>query len=132
MEHHRGLAKFMPYLCWLTLFFVISSVALPGTNNFVGELLILFGLYGQHPWLTGVLGLTIILSVIYMLRWMQKVYFGSPSIYEHNWKDIQLKQLAIALPLIILILWIGIYPNSILKRIAPTTEKNIAFAVQEE
>src|SRR5207248_6492119 len=46
-----GMAKFLPQLCWLTFIFVLSSVALPGTNDFVGEVLILFGLFGHHPWL---------------------------------------------------------------------------------
>lgn len=117
MDLGGGLAKFMPRLCWLTLFFVLSSVALPGTNNFVGELLILFGVYGQSPWLALALGLTVILSVIYMLRFMQKVYFGLPRDHQPTFVDINFKQLAIALPLIIIILWIGIYPGPVLKLI---------------
>lgn len=120
---YSGLAKFMPKLCWLTLIFVLSSVALPGTNNFVGELLILFGLYGQNPWITALLGLTIIISVMYMLRWMQKVYFENPSAFQHSWVDIKGKELAIALPLIALIFWIGIYPQPVLTQIVPATEK---------
>lgn len=112
-----GLAKYMPQLCWLTLFFVLSSVALPGTNNFIGELLILFGLFGQNPWQTAVLGLTVILSVIYMLRWMQKVYFQEPSDFQETWTDIERRELLSALPLIAAILWIGIYPAPLLQQI---------------
>jgi NADH-quinone oxidoreductase subunit M len=125
LSSYSGLAKFMPYLCWLTLLFVLSSVALPGTNNFIGELLILLGLYGKSPWLTAILGLTVILSVIYMLRWMQTVYFEQPSPFQHTWTDIKLKELAIALPLVALIFWIGIYPGPILKQLMPVAEKNI-------
>lgn len=120
-----GLAKFMPYLCWVTLFFVLSSVALPGTNNFIGELLILFGLFGTHPWLTGFLGMTVILSVIYMLRWMQKVYFEAPSFFQDSWVDIKSREFAIAIPLIALILWIGFYPAPILQQTGAAAE-NIA------
>ena len=127
-----GMAKFLPQLCWLTLVFVLSTVALPGTNNFIGELLILFALFGHHPWLTAILGLTVILSVIYMLRWMQNVYFEAPSSYQNSWVDIKGKELAIALPLVALIFWIGIYPAPILKQIAPATEKNHAVAKLEE
>lgn len=110
-----GLAKYLPHLCWLTLFFVLSSVALPGMNNFVGELMIFFGLFGQNFWLASFLGLTIILSVMYMLRWMQKVYFEEPSSIQSGLVDIKGKELWIALPLMLLILWIGIYPSPILK-----------------
>lgn len=127
-----GLAKFLPQLCWLTLFFVLAAVALPGTNNFVGELLILFGLFGQHPWLTAFLGLTVILSVMYMLRWMQKVYFEAPTFFQDSWVDIKGKELAIALPLVALILWIGIYPSPVLKQIQQQeSEKTVTLSTKE-
>lgn len=123
IDQVSGLAHFMPKLCWLTLFFVLSSVALPGTNNFIGELFILFGLFGQNPWLTAFLGLTVILSVMYMLRWMQKVYFESPHPFQPAWTDISQKELAISLPLAALILWIGIYPSPLLEQIQHSLTK---------
>jgi NADH-quinone oxidoreductase subunit M len=132
MGPYSGLAKFMPKLCWLTLVFVLSSVALPGTNNFIGELLILFGLYGQHPWLAALLGLTVILSVMYMLRWMQKVYFETPSSFQHQWVDIKGKELAVAFPLIALIFWMGIYPAPVLQQIIPTAEKDHLLSMEEQ
>lgn len=120
-----GFAKYMPQLCWLTLIFVLSSVALPSTNNFVGELLIFFGLFKLNPWLAAFLGLTIIFSVIYMLRWMQKVYFGPASPLQEGWIDIRVKELLIALPLVFLVFWIGLYPAPVLKQ-AEAAVKNIA------
>lgn len=126
-----GVAKYLPHLCWLTLFFVLSSVALPGMNNFVGELMIFFGLFGPHPWLTALVGLTVILSVIYMLRWMQKIYFEAPHYSDSAGKDIGAKQLAIALPLVFLVLWIGIYPSPILKMITiPTNAGNVVAEME--
>lgn len=122
-----GLCQFLPHLCWLTLFFVLSSVALPGTNNFVGELMILFGLFRDNPWKAAILALTVILSVIYMLRWMQKVYFEAPSFFQESWVDIRGKEIAQALPLVALILWIGIYPAPVLNLIKPATDKIIAI-----
>lgn len=129
---YTGLAKFFPKLCWLTLFFVLSSVALPGSNNFVGELMILFGLFGKNPWLAAVLALTVILSVIYMLRWMQKVYFGIPCHPQESWRDISAKHIAIALPLIALILWIGIYPSPVLDQIKPAVDNILPVAKVEQ
>lgn len=117
MHRVGGLAAYWPALCWLSLCFVLSSVALPGTNNFIGELMILFGLFGQSPWLAAVLGLSVILSVIYMLRYMQKIYFGSPVNAQHPWQDIGVKELLVAAPLIALILWIGLYPAPVLDQI---------------
>jgi NADH-quinone oxidoreductase subunit M len=133
INQFSGLAKYLPNLCWLTLFFVVSNVAVPATNNFIGELMILLGLFQENPWLAGLLGLSIILSVIYMLRWMQKVYFGTPPIFLNiSWIDIQWKQFAIALPLVALILWVGIYPTPILKIIAPASENIAAVAILED
>lgn len=128
MNRASGLAKFMPHLCWLTLFFVLSAVALPGTNNFVGELMILLGLFGESPWLAGFLCLTVILSVVYMLRLMQKVYFEAPSFFQNSWVDIKGKELAMAMPLALLILWIGLYPAPVLNLIMPASENIIAIA----
>lgn len=113
----HGLAKFMPTLCWLTLFFVLSSIALPGLNNFIGEFLILFGLFEFNPWLAALLGVSTIFSLLYMLRWFQRLYFGPPGFYQNNWIDIRKEEVLIASPLIALILWIGIYPNPLLKLI---------------
>lgn len=127
-----GLAKYMPHLCWLTLFFVLASVALPGTNNFVGEIFIFYGLFGKSFWLTFILGLSIIFSVVYMLRFMQKIYFETPRPVEESWKDIKGKQFALALPLIVLTLWLGIYPTPVIKILEPAAEKISAIATLEE
>lgn len=113
-----GVAKFLPQLCWLTMIFVLSSVAIPGTNNFIGELLVLLGLFAQHPWLTALLGSTIILSVIYMLKWMQQLYFCHPvAPIDTLPSDIGRREFFIALPLLLFIFWIGIYPASVLKKV---------------
>lgn len=131
IEKASGLIKFLTKLGWLTVFFVLSSVALPSTNNFVGEIMILFGIFGYSPWLTAILGLSVILSVIYMLRWVQKMYFGPPSPFQNTWVDITGKEMSIAMPLVALILWIGIYPAPVLKPIEPAAKKTVA-AIQRE
>lgn len=131
MEGYSGLTKFIPHLSWLTLFFVLASVALPGTNNFIGELMILFGLFELNFWVAALLGLTVILSVVYMLRWMQKVYFGPPQTRVGQLNDIHAKEFVMALPLIILTLWIGLYPMTILNQIKPTTETKLSLGIDK-
>jgi NADH-quinone oxidoreductase subunit M len=113
-----GLAAYLPKLCWITLFFTLSSIALPGLNNFVGELMILLGLFQQERWLGALLATTVILSAIYMLRFIQGVYFGKAETQQGSWIDIRKEEELIALPLIGLIIWIGIYPGPILRLIA--------------
>jgi NADH-quinone oxidoreductase subunit M len=123
IDSAKGMAKSLPQLCWLTLFFVLSNVALPGMNNFVGELMILFGLFKENPWLAALLSLTVILSVLSMLRWMQKIYFREPEPLKASWIDIKAKEFMIAAPLIFLVLWMGIYPSPVLKQIQRVSSK---------
>lgn len=126
MDTVGGLAKPLPQLCWLTLVFVIASVAAPGTGGFVGELLILFGVFGQNPWLAAVLGLSVILSVVYMLHWMQSIYFGPLRAITPSWHDIRATEFAIAMPLVALILWVGIYPSPLLRPLQSAMTKSSA------
>lgn len=127
-----GLAHYFPHLCWLTIFFVLAAVALPGTNNFVGELLILYGLFVTSPWITAFLGLSIVLSVLYMLRWIQQVYFGASTKIASTYGDIRRTEFFIAIPLAALILWVGIYPKPFLKEMQPAVKKIEPVALLEE
>lgn len=113
----KGMMKFLPRLGWLTLFFVLSSVALPGTNSFIGELLILLGAIKYNFWLAAILVLSVILSVVYMLRFMQKVYFEEPTFFRDRWIDIGLKEYLVVIPLIFLVLWVGLYPAPLIKQL---------------
>lgn len=121
LDAAKGLAKYMPSLCWITLFFVLSSVALPGLNSFVGEVLILYGVFGVSAWLAAILGLTVILSVVYMLRFMHSIYFEVASPFQKSFIDIKPKEVMLLIPLMGLILWLGIYPMPALKQIEPAT-----------
>lgn len=112
-----GLAKYFPRLCWFSIFFILSAIALPGLNGFVSEVLILFGIFTQNPWKAAVLGLTVIFSVIYMLRWIHSTYFQTPSAQQKSWTDLQYREILVAIPLIVLVFWIGIYPAPILRSI---------------
>lgn len=117
----KGLAKYMPSLCWITLFFVLSSIALPGLNSFVGEVLILYGVFGANVWSAAILGLTVILSVVYMLRFMHSIYFEVASPFQKSFVDIKPKEVMLLIPLMGLILWLGIYPMPALKQIETAT-----------
>lgn len=122
-----GLAHYMPKLCWLTLFFVMSAVALPGLNNFISEVMVLYGVFQQSMWLSATLGLTVIFSILYMLRWIHTIYFNEPTRYHTGYKDIKVKELCIAMPLIGLILWLGIYPAPALSQVVPAAQKLTTF-----
>jgi len=121
-----GLAAYMPRLCWLTLFFVLSAVALPGLNNFVSEIMVLYGLFVKNWWLCSILTLTMIFSILYMLRWMQGIYFEKYSC-DRVLVDIRAKEIIYSLPLIAIIFWLGMYPGPALKKIEPAAKKLSTF-----
>lgn len=119
MFNASGLAKYMPKLCWLTFIFVLASIALPSTNNFIGELLILFALFSKNFYLAAILAISVILSAVYMLRFMQKVYFEKPSSLDESWVDLSYKEIFAALPLVFLIFLLGINPSVVLDQLKP-------------
>lgn len=120
---YQGVMQFMPHLSWVTFIFILSSIALPTTNTFVGEWLILLGLYDQSPILAAIAGLTVILSPMYMLFLMQRLYLGPSHSFQHTWRDMNYREWSVALPLIILIFGLGIYPKPALQLIAQQIEK---------
>jgi NADH-quinone oxidoreductase subunit M len=132
MGQVHGVATYMPKLCWITLAFAMAAVSLPSTSNFVGELLILSALFKKDMFLTALLTLSVILSAVYMLRWMQKVFFEEPSPRHENWTDINFKEIAVICPLLLLVFWIGLYPNVLWQQINMAPTKPSSLALNEE
>ena len=106
-----GIATKAPRLAIFFLIILLGSVALPLTNGFVGEFLLLLGIFGQHPVFAAVAGLTIILSAVYMLRMYQRVMFGSTNEITEKITDLSWTEMAALIPLVVMIFWIGIYPS---------------------
>ncbi len=117
-----GLATSMPL--YSTCFFIMlfSSIALPGTNGFIGEFLILLGSYQTHPILTTVATSGVIFAAIYMLWMAQRVFLGKVTPKNQNIADLSLREGVVLLPIIVLIFWIGFAPGFLLDKINPTTE----------
>ncbi len=120
MDEFGGLWKIMPIYGALTLIVALSSMGLPGLNGFVGEFTILLGSWGAGVpdgsygsyWYTILAALGIILAAVYILYMFQKLFLG-PVTKEENKSllDINWREIVTLLPLIILIFWIGLYPN---------------------
>ncbi|MEN3002133.1 MAG: NADH-quinone oxidoreductase subunit M [Armatimonadota bacterium] len=120
-----GLKAQMPRFAALFLIVMLASVALPGTNGFIGEFLCLLGAYqaahlGQVATLWVVLGATgTILSVVYMLWMFQRVFYGPVPERRRPVRDLTPAELALVLPLIVLIFWIGLRPISFTQPLEP-------------
>jgi NADH-quinone oxidoreductase subunit M len=111
---YGGLATVMPVYAAFFMVFTLAAVGLPGTNGFVGEFLILVGgLTASKP--MGVLAATgIIIGAAYMLMLYQKVFFHSTNAKLTRLHDMDRRELLTLLPLLLLVLWIGVYPNAFL------------------
>jgi NADH-quinone oxidoreductase subunit M len=131
MADFGGIAKVMPVFTASFVIITFSSVAVPGTNGFIGEFLVLLGTFksGLHP-VFGVLATTgVILGAAYMLWMVQKVFFGSLTHRENQFlPDMNLREFATVAPFLVLVLVMGLQPQPFLDRIAPSTNRFIARA----
>jgi NADH-quinone oxidoreductase subunit M len=111
---YGGLATVMPIYAALFMVFTLAAVGLPGTNGFIGEFLILLGGFTANKW-AGVLACTgIIIGAGYMLWLYQRVFFMEVNNKVASLSDMGIRETITLIPLIVLIIWIGIYPNSFL------------------
>ena len=95
----------------------LSSVGLPGTNGFVGEFLVLLGSFGEYPWATVVAATGVIVAAMYLLRALQRIIYNKLDKPENEGlPDLSPRELAVLIPLIVCIFWIGLYPRPFLRR----------------
>ncbi|MDB5115423.1 MAG: nuoM [Mucilaginibacter sp.] len=117
-----GIAKSAPHFAIAFLIIVLGTVALPLTNGFIGEFLLLNSVYQFNIWLAAVAGLTIIFGAVYMLRMYKKVMQGETNELTAVFADIHGSE-KIALGIIcVLIIGMGIYPQPILHISAAAVE----------
>lgn len=98
---------------------ILGSVALPLTNGFVGEFMLLFGVYQYSTWLAVFAGLTIILGAVYMFRMYQKVVLGKPIMENMVFPDLFWNEKLVLITIGILIFVLGIFPKPILELTEP-------------
>jgi NADH-quinone oxidoreductase subunit M len=116
IDRYGGLAEVMPIFTGIFLVVTLGSIGLPGLNGFVGEFLILAGSWAGHPVAVVFAGLGIILSAVYMLWMVQRVFWGPIDITgNYALPDINLREIFVVAPLMVLIVWIGIHPNTFLE-----------------
>jgi NADH-quinone oxidoreductase subunit M len=117
MEDFGGLAKVMPIFATFLMIVTLASVAVPGTNGFVGEFMILVGVFKTYP-LFGVFAVSgMIFGATYMLWMYQRVMFGPVDKEENkNIPDLNLREIATMLPIAVLIFVMGIFPGYFMRK----------------
>lgn len=114
IEDLGGIAKSAPQLATVSLIIVFATIALPGTNGFIGEFLLLMGVYNFNIWAAAIAGLTIILGAVYMLRMYQNVMFGQTNSLTIGFTDIAGTEKLVLYIICILIIVLGVYPKPLL------------------
>jgi NADH-quinone oxidoreductase subunit M len=112
-----GLARVAPLLAAAFTITAFSSIGLPGLNGFVGEFLVLLGSFGRFPVATVIATTVVIFAAAYLLWAVQRVFFNPLSKPENERvPDLNLREVAVMVPLIAAMLWMGLYPQPILRR----------------
>jgi len=124
IARYGGVAKIMPAYALVFMLFTMASVALPGTAGFPGEFLVLVGAWAVNPWVALGAATGMVLGACYMLRLYRGVAFGRITRDElKRLLDLSPREYAVFSPLIVLTLWMGIYPQSFLSFFSATVSQ---------
>lgn len=119
-----GLAQSMPRFAVFFMIITLSSIGLPGLNGFVGEFLALQGTFIASPLFAALATSGVVLSAVYMLWMYQRVFLGRLSREENrDLEDLNNRELAILVPLVVMAIWMGVYSNSFLRPMDDSIQK---------
>ena len=143
IKDYGGLWKITPIFGTIMLIVSLSSMGLPGLNGFVGEFTILLGAWGAGQngvfywggvWFAAISALGVIMAAVYILYMFQKVFLGPQGEivdevkkHGHGIRDLNWREIATVVPLLIFIFWIGFYPAPFFDLMAPAVDKLVAM-----
>lgn len=118
MDRLGGLWATIPTLSGAGLFFALASMGLPGLGDFVGELLVLLGAYKGHLGLTIVAVIGVLASTFYALQFVQRAFHG-PNVNQWSVEDLLPREVFILAPMMVILIWLGLYPQPVLNTFRP-------------
>ena len=124
IKDYGGVARVVPLLATVFTVVALSSIGLPGLNGFVGEFLVLLGSFDRHPLATGLATTGVIFAAAYLLWALQRIFFNALDKPDNErMTDLNLRELAVLVPLLIGIVWLGLYPRPVLDRMEPAARR---------
>jgi NADH-quinone oxidoreductase subunit M len=121
---YGGIARVVPMFSAMLVFVTLSSIAVPGTNGFIGEFLVLIGAFRTYPVLSVIAASSVIIAAAYLLWAIQRILFNplDKPVNEHV-PDLNRRELLLMAPLLASIIWLGLYPAPVLRRMQPAAEQ---------
>ncbi len=127
IAEYGGLSKVMPVYATIFMIMTMSSIGLPGLNGFIGELLVLQGVYVVNKLWAALAASGIVLGAAYMLWLYQRTMFGKiDNPRNERLPDLNLREVATFVPLVVLAFWIGLYPSPVLRRLETSVDRVMA------
>jgi NADH-quinone oxidoreductase subunit M len=126
----RGLQNTAPVMAGVFTVVMLASIGLPGLNGFVGEFLILAGTFLTHRWWAVVATTGVVIAAIYLLWAYQQVFHGKQDDSAKPFSEITRQEGLVLAPLVLLIVFLGVYPTPVLERITPSVDALISHVAQ--
>lgn len=125
-----GIRNVAPVFATCFMIVVLASVALPTTNAFIGEFLLLYGAFKYNMWLALAAGLTVILGAVYMLRMYQRTMLGETNANTQFFADLSISEMIVFILIIISIFEIGLFPKPLMSMMQPSLENILNHALR--
>ena len=126
IESYGGIARVIPVFSAIFTVVALASIGLPGLNGFVGEFLVLLGSFARHPVATALATTGVIFAAAYLLWALQRIIFNPLDKDENrSLVDLSPRELAVLLPLLLGIIWMGLYPKPVLERMESSTQQYV-------
>jgi NADH-quinone oxidoreductase subunit M len=124
IEAYGGIARAVPLFSTILVIVSFSSIGVPGTNGFVGEFLVLLGAYRTYPVFAVIAATSVIIAAAYLLWAVQRILFNPLDKPENEHiPDLNRRELLLLAPLLACIVWLGVYPAPVLRRMQPAAEQ---------
>lgn len=129
IEDYGGIAKIVPFFSVAFMISTLSSAGLPGLNGFIGEFTILAASFKVYPILTIIGTSGVVLGAWYLLRLYGRVFYGELKHHhlKEHLKDMNLREMLVLLPMIILMFYLGVYPKPLFQSIEKSIEYHLEF-----
>jgi NADH-quinone oxidoreductase subunit M len=118
-----GIRSVAPAFATSFMIVLLGSVALPLTNGFIGEFMLMSGIFRYNAILAAIAGLSVIFGAVYMLRAYRKIMLGESTTVSANFTDLSWNEKAVLYPLVVLIFLFGVYPEPIIQLVTPSVQQ---------